>query len=106
MSGKLGAYARSSMPVKVHAMPITSEYGSGRRSVNVPTTGWSSEAVNWEVSVIAPIWAKSRPWTSLKIGYAAGIADCSMSLRRWQKLTAASTRNAARPWLGGGMGRF
>ncbi len=42
-------------------MPTTSEKGWGRRSVMIPTRGWSSEAVSWNASVISPIWPKSRP---------------------------------------------
>jgi len=41
-------------------MPSGSEYGSGCLSVTIPTTGCSNEAVNWNVSVIAPIWKKLR----------------------------------------------
>ena len=33
-------------------MPTGSEYGTGRRSVYSPTTGCSSEAVNWNASVM------------------------------------------------------
>ena len=40
-------------------MAIGSEYGCGRRSVTIPTTGCSIEAVSWKASVISPIWPKS-----------------------------------------------
>ena len=30
------------------------------------------------------------------MGYTAGITDCSISFRKWQKLMAASTENAVR----------
>ena len=49
-------------------MPTTSENGCGRRSVKVPTRGWSSEAVHWKVSVRSPIWPKSRWKLLLRIG--------------------------------------
>ena len=39
-------------------MPAASEYGIGRLSVNVPTTGCSSDAVIWNVSVSKPISVK------------------------------------------------
>ena len=32
-----------------------SENGCALRSVTMPTTGWSMEAVNWNASVISPI---------------------------------------------------
>ena len=38
-------------------MPIASENGCAFLSVKYPTTGCSSEAVNWNASVIRPIWA-------------------------------------------------
>ena len=41
-------------------MPTGSENGIGRRSVTKPTTGWSSEAEVWKVSVMMPTWAKLR----------------------------------------------
>ena len=39
-------------------MPTESENGCGFLSVMCPTTGCSSEAVNWNASVIMPICAK------------------------------------------------
>ena len=47
----------SSRPKKVKPMPIASENGCAFLSVKCPTTGCSSEAVNWNASVIMPIWA-------------------------------------------------
>jgi hypothetical protein len=41
-------------------MPATSAYGSGRRSVYRPTSGWRSDAVIIKASVIRPICAKLR----------------------------------------------
>ena len=41
-------------------MPSGSRYGRGLRSVNVPITGWNSDAVSWKVSVMMPICAKVR----------------------------------------------
>ena len=41
-------------PTRENAMPPTSEYGIGRRSVYIPTTGCSSEAVNCSVNAIKP----------------------------------------------------
>ena len=38
----------SSSPTSVNAMPTTSEYGVGRRSVYRPTSGCSSDAVSWQ----------------------------------------------------------
>ena len=40
-------------------MPTASENGCAFLSVTCPTTGCSSEAVNWNASVIMPICAKS-----------------------------------------------
>ena len=40
-------------------MPIASENGCAFLSVKCPTTGCSSDAVNWNASVIMPICAKS-----------------------------------------------
>ena len=39
-------------------MPTTSEYGIGRRSVYIPTSGCSSDAVSCSVSVIRPTCEK------------------------------------------------
>src|SRR2546423_31396 len=60
----------------------------------MPTTGCNSDAVSCDVSVISPICPKSRRYEVLRSGYTAGITDCIMSFNRWQKLIAASTRNA------------
>ena len=49
----------SSRPKKVEDMPIASENGCAFLSVKCPTSGCNSEAVNWNASVIIPIWAKS-----------------------------------------------
>jgi len=57
--GKLDAFASSSRPVSVKPMPIASDQGSGWRSVQMPTSGCSSEAVSWKVRVIRPTWPKS-----------------------------------------------
>ena len=40
-------------------MPIASENGCAFLSVKCPTTGCNSDAVNWNASVIMPIWVKS-----------------------------------------------
>ncbi|MEY9497580.1 hypothetical protein ABIF33_006600 [Bradyrhizobium elkanii] len=40
-------------------MPIASENGCAFLSVKCPTSGCSSDAVNWNASVIMPICAKS-----------------------------------------------
>ncbi len=48
----------SSSPTSENVIPPTSEYGIGRRSVYIPTTGWSNEAVSCSVSVIRPICEK------------------------------------------------
>jgi len=40
-------------------MPAASENGCAFLSVKCPITGCSSEAVNWNASVISPICAKS-----------------------------------------------
>ena len=45
--GKLGATASRIRPHRVKLMPSGSEYGIGRRSVNMPTNGCSSDAVSW-----------------------------------------------------------
>ncbi len=50
-----GATDRSTRPLSVKHIPTGSEYGSGRLSVTIPTTGCSSEAVIWKVSVMRPI---------------------------------------------------
>jgi hypothetical protein len=50
-----GATDSSSNPNNVKAIPIGSEYGFGRASVNVPITGCSNEAVTWLANVIMPI---------------------------------------------------
>ena len=49
-------------------MPTGRVYGSGCRSVTMPTTGCSSEAVSWKVSVIAPIWKKLSANSPLSSG--------------------------------------
>ena len=49
----------SSNPKKVDPMPMASENGCAFLSVKCPTTGCSSDAVNWNASVIKPICAKS-----------------------------------------------
>jgi hypothetical protein len=54
MTPKVGAAASSSRPTSVNAMPMTSEYGIGRRSVYNPTSGCSTEAVSCCASVINP----------------------------------------------------
>ena len=46
------------------------------------------------MSVISPICPKSSRYDAFSIGYIAGRTDCIMSFNRWQKLIAASTRNA------------
>ena len=63
-------------------MPMASENGSGRRSVYRPTSGWSSEAVNWNARVMSPIWVKVRAYDSFSTGYTAAIRDWIVSLRR------------------------
>ena len=59
----LGYLAEAVPTPNVRAFQTGKEYGNGCRSLTRPTTGCSSEAVNWNVSVIAPIWAKLR-WKS------------------------------------------
>ena len=49
---------RSKSPVSVKLIPATSAYGAGHRSVRNPTTGWSSDAVSINASVIRPICEK------------------------------------------------
>jgi hypothetical protein len=88
---KLCAWDSSSRPISVEPMPVASENGIGRRSVNSPTIGCSSEAVSWKVSVISPTWAKSSPKLCLNTGYSAGISDCIMSFIMCEKLSAIST---------------
>src|ERR1017187_2570399 len=93
-TAKLGAEAIRISPTMVNVIPTGKEYGVGRWSVYRPTTGCKSDAVSCEVSVISPIWPKSRRYELLKMGYTAGITDCIMSFNRWQKLIAARIRNA------------
>ena len=98
---KVGADAIRISPTMVNVIPIGSEYGVGRWSVYKPTSGCSSDAVSCEVSVISPIWPKSRWYDCFRIGYTAGITDCIMSFNRWQKLIAPSTRKEVRFAAGG-----
>ena len=58
MAPSVAATDSSSSPTSVNAMPKTSEYGIGRRSVYIPTSGCSSDAVSCSVSVISPICEK------------------------------------------------
>ena len=58
MAPYVGATDSSSKPTNVNAMPIGSEYGFGRLSVKVPTTGCSKEAVAWLANVMRPICPK------------------------------------------------
>src|SRR5580698_4556624 len=60
----------------------------------MPTNGCSRDAVICTLSVIKPICRKSRRYAAFRIGYTAGITDCSMSFKKWQKLIAAKTPNA------------
>ena len=53
------------------------------------------DAVICDVNVINPTCPKSRRYDAFRIGYTAGTTDCIMSFRKWQKLIAASTLNAA-----------
>jgi hypothetical protein len=48
----------SSRPDSENTIPATSEYGIGRRSVYIPTSGCSSDAVSCSVNVISPICEK------------------------------------------------
>ena len=57
-SGYVHATDRSKSPVSVKLIPATSAYGAGHRSVRNPTTGWSSDAVSINASVIRPICEK------------------------------------------------
>ena len=57
-----------STPASVNAMPPTSEYGIGRRSVYRPMTGCSSDAVSCSVSVIRPTCVNESANASLNIG--------------------------------------
>ena len=49
-------------------MPMTSEYGIGRRSVYNPTSGCSTEAVSCWASVISPTCAKLSENAAFSIG--------------------------------------
>ena len=60
----------------------------------MPTKGCSSDAVSCTLRVIKPICLKSKRYACFRIGYTAGITDCSRSFRKWQKLMAAKTPNA------------
>src|ERR1017187_1303187 len=60
----------------------------------MPTNGCSREAVSCTLSVIRPICLKSSRYAVFRIGYTAGITDCSRSFKKWQKLMAAKTPNA------------
>ncbi len=60
MTWKELATESSSSPASVQLIPTGSEKGCGRRSLTMPTTGCSIEAVNWKASVINPTWEKSR----------------------------------------------
>jgi hypothetical protein len=66
----------------------------------MPTKGWSSDAVSCTLNVIIPTCLKSRRYACFRIGYTAGITDCSMSFKKWQKLMAANTPNAVALGLG------
>ena len=55
-------------PARVEAMPYAIEYGRGRLSATMPTTGCSSEAVNWNVRVSQPTCWKVRPKSSFSMG--------------------------------------
>ncbi len=81
-TGKLHATESARMPTRLSPMPATSEYGFGWWSVYRPTSGWSNEAVSWNVSVMSPICPKSRPKSRLMTGYRAGSSACIMSFRR------------------------
>ena len=59
-TAKLGADAIRISPTMVNVIPTGKEYGVGRWSVYRPTNGCKSDAVSCEVSVISPIWPKSR----------------------------------------------
>ncbi len=76
-------------------MPAASEYGIGLRSVTIPTTGCSSEAVSWNASVISPISPKSSERLVFSIGYSAGISDCMVSLSMCETDSASRMVNAA-----------
>jgi hypothetical protein len=68
IAANVGARARSSSPTSENAIPITSEYGIGRRSVYRPTSGCSTDAVNCCVSVIRPTCAKLSANAAFSIG--------------------------------------
>ena len=55
MTGYRAATLSSSNPKNVKPMPSASENGCAFLSVMWPITGCSSEAVNWNASVIKPI---------------------------------------------------
>ena len=42
------------------------------------------DEVNWNTSVMIPIWAKVKLYLSFRSGYKAGMTDWIMSFSRWQ----------------------
>ncbi len=51
------------------------------------------DEVHWYTKVIMPIWVKESPRGSLISGYIEGTTDCSMSLKKWDKLMITITEN-------------
>ncbi len=64
----VAAAASSSRPASEKVIPMTSEYGIGRRSVYSPTSGCSRDAVNCSVNVIRPTCAKVNANDAFSIG--------------------------------------
>lgn len=62
MAGKSEAIESNSRPVRVNPIPAAKEYGSGRRSVNVPMNGCKSDAVLYcrGHAPFLPPWAKQN----------------------------------------------
>ena len=56
--GRLPAVERTSSPASEQAIPVTSEYGAGRRSVIRPTMGCSTDALTMRVNVMSPTCEK------------------------------------------------
>ena len=84
-SGNAGTRENKMSPIRVEPIPTAREYGWGWRSVAKPTSGCRSDAVHWYVKVISPTCAKLSWNAVFSNGYIAGISDCIISLRKWQK---------------------
>ena len=80
--------ASRTSPSSVNAIAEGSANGTGRRSVNMPMNGCSSEAVTWKTKVIMPVWKNVSEYVSRNTGYSAGASDCIMSFSMCEALTA------------------